>query len=149
MSTDREWLRALYAALFEQKEETHYFGLRAERRVVDHPRRALTPEEWDRVAAIVKRDELPCELATTHFGFAIGLVIYDHTDLPETRPPLLCWVDQDQLPGNAPDNHVTTPAARWERAWQEFTALSHTPRNAELAAFYRLEAPRERAHYEY
>ena len=105
--------------------------------------RDLTQPEWEQVVALVQRYELPCELGST--GFTWALCIYGHSPLPEFRPDMILAVEARQVP--VPGTQGSLGAK--EVALEKLAWLTHGPRNKQLLDWYKLEQPRAPSHYTY
>lgn len=109
------WLRKLH----EKKNSVVYYD------------RALTPNEWAKVQRLVRDFEFPC-MVENHLFHSVFWV-YEHTHLPLTavKSEIILIVDAGELKYLAKDARDV-----WVKAAPEFTALTHSLRNAEVLAWY-------------
>lgn len=111
---------------------THAFPKREE---------ALRTEDLARVLALVTTCQLPCVLGSGPYG-GLSMAVYGHCESPGVRPDRLIVLDAV---------HVGLSGAHvdWNENFEWFEKYTHTSRNYDLCAFYKLPLPKERRHYEY
>ncbi len=107
----------------------------------------LTAEEWHRVRQLVFDHELPC-LPWTQWGFQHAIAVYDHAPVPGVSNEHLLSLHAQHLPDYRAWR-AEAPQTAGARAWEEFSALTHSDRNVEVVRFYGLPEPQARDRYTY
>lgn len=101
----------------------------------------FTEEEWCRIQRIITEYELPCAMYAGPYGF--GVLVYDHAPVQGVTPPVAYSFEYWQPFGFDRGALFQPEAAR------RLSAITHTPRNAELLAWYGMPPLREPEYYVY
>ena len=136
---EQAWVKQLSGEIWQLNESpgnVHGDNYRTEKR-------KLTKEEWKRLKKLIYAHELPCLPGGGTFGFGFSLTVCSHSPAPQVKPEPLITITGKHLPKVQPGHE------NWDQIWATFSPFTHAPRNIELLAFYGMEAPRERVHYEY
>ena len=141
LDDDMKWMKWLQAEIWIPPAPSR--GLRAPPNAPTLIR-VLNSGEWDRVVSVIEIHKLPVTVINVNFCFGIALAVYEHSPLREVKPEFLLCVSYEQLP-KAP----TDVRERWEAAWNIFEPLMRSCDNLEVLAFYGMEMPEDRVHYEY
>lgn len=142
---DRDWLRNLQEELWE-----HHPGIPGRSYGHTSEKRNLTEDEWTRLKTLMtEEDDLMFSLGT-NMGFSLLIRIMECNSYPGTPPEGLLQIGQKQIPAEGIDGPTYGGSGdSWQLAWDILTPFTHSDRNAEKLAFHKLDAPRERQHYEY
>ncbi len=143
-----EWLKKLNARINREIRGTlraNMSGTEVPYIFVD-PIRNLTASEWKRVAALIPRFELPCELGSDGFTWMLNIYGHQaHMPLPGIEPERVLQLKAKQIPVSGTHGDL----AEKEAALKNLGWLTHNRRNKEVLAWYRLRQPREPSHYMY
>jgi hypothetical protein len=154
---DLEWLRELDRELWEEKWTYRRTGRYAERVLVkNETSRRLTDDEWSRVKRIVGDYRLPVTMASTRFGFGVGMVIYGPEREwlypgveEESRPEAVTMISQSHLPRSESTFDGEDKRIKFDDGWRCFEPLTHAERNLEILGRCRIKAPGRKIDYEY
>jgi hypothetical protein len=146
LEEDRAWFKELHCDLNSVKDS--------------EPRRSiLDREEIERIFAIVESANLLTVLVPHGFICGIGITIYEHEGVP--KPELLLALLDDHIPrldSRSVYEHIRgVPSKYQERrggdvrqdVWELFTRHTHTPRNREWLAKYKIPMSFEKHSYDY
>lgn len=135
---DRQWLAELQKEVWKHHEDPK------SRIRWGEAKRELTEPEITRVWQIVERHGLPCVMSSMNFGFGVGLVIYDHSPVPEVKPEPIISVSGDHRPGGK-----TRQGPTFSDDFDYFSRFTHNDGNKQVLAFYGFEAPQSKSYYDY
>lgn len=161
----KAWLKALNADIWTTKNSMKQVGYLREPCVYYEEARRLTPEEWDRLEAVL-RDERPMvELVNSGWGFGCAVRVYDdpidppYPGVPPLVPDLLLVVDKNHLPLEGRIKEVPSlgrkkkvvPADRttFEDGWRAFSPYTHPFDNGRRLVACGLPLPQPKSYYEY
>lgn len=152
---ERKWLVDLNEALWPKSHTSTNPGIK--HRISMDALRPLTADELARVEVLIsERGLLTSMFSTSMFG-GYGMDVYEHELAPDLGPTPLLRLVEGHMPVPTPEEEAADPV-RYRRpgggvgrqdAWECFSKFTHSERNAELLASYKMRAPRERSSYDY
>ena len=163
---DRSWLKELHSELWPPQDDRSPMQRMADRITGKEPtfrktREKLSNEEVLHLFEIIRQGGIVVE-PTSHgpiCGIAISL--WDHEQFIGTGPDPLLYLTDNNLPeptsdswhskllGRVYEGTGKQPGGIRDDAWDLFLAYSKVDQNVTWLKTYKLQAPRERIHYEY
>lgn len=147
---DRDWIIGVQGVIWKETSPDR-FGYK---RPVEADRVCLSEEELGRVFRLIREHRLVTSMGSGTFGFGYSIAVFeDPSPTPgvEERPSLLLCLTEHHLPH--PDGLTGWPAGtrneQKEMAWQLFSQFTHSPENAKLLEWHKMDLPEGREYYDY
>lgn len=154
MSTDElAWMHELQAALWppEQQEKGRIETPHGSVQLKLEAKRRLKKKEWKRVKKAIAKHKLIVEMIGTNMFGGVGIRLHEHPSVPGLEEvDILLTITQEHLPGKTGKKaSKPTKGTCLTKAWGMFFELACTEENLVWLRRYRLQQPKDQAHYDY
>jgi hypothetical protein len=118
----------------------------------------LETEEFERVIRLIEEYDLLTSMVSVGWFGGYAMEIYEEHPDQVRNPKFLFRVHEENIPPptrlarigcDVPEWPERVPGRGLEHAWEVFSKYTHSDENAAKLAFYSMDPPRERSHYDY